>query len=536
MVFLKEHSLMMMTKLLNNGLRATLVLLLFFFSTATRVASCLAQSTSESASDLERQLRAIQLPLVIVDTENGENPTYERAAKPDGCMGVGMINKTEVRGRLRIVLGDSTLYDSGDFDGEEQTGMKIKIRGNGSVLFPDKPYKVKLQKKCDLLFRGNDDFKDKNWLLLNFNYSRDLRNEVGFRLAELAGLGWQPAHHWVNFMLNGHYQGVYWLCETVRRAKTRCNISKSGFLVECDAYWWTNEKPYFTTSYVSNTRSTHKMAYTFKYPDEDDGLDSTRMAHVRNYLLAFEDALASGGDVAQFIDMESFATWILLHDAMGQSDGYGSNIFLHKYDYDLADSLSSKLKIGPVWDLGCAYLTPKDEWVPAHIAPEFYFKYLLQRSDFVDIYRQKWLELRGQIDGGLTQLFDSISTNLADAINVSRQITYEINQPDFTYVSVSIEEDMQEARDWFKARIPWMDTAVENLVASTDIQGKTFATGLADITVYDLSGKVCGQAYGVYPDTWLRSLQDNASLPKGVYILQVKGSGHSLKVMKWVRR
>lgn len=527
---------MMITRLLwNNGLRTTLVLFSFLLTIA-HANSCLAKDVAnDSVSDLEHQLRAIRLPLLIVDTENGEEPSYEKADKPAGCMGSGIINKNDVKGRLRIVLGDSTLYDSGDFDGEEQTGMKIRIRGNGSVLFPNKPYKVKLQKKCDLLFRGDENFKDKNWALLNYNVSRDLRNEVGFRLAEMAGQSWQPAHQWVNFMLNGKYQGVYWLCETVRRSKSRCNISKQGFLIECDAYWWTNEKPYFTTSYVSNTRSAHKMAYTFKYPDEDDGLDSARMDHVRNYLLAFEDALASGGDVSQFIDMESFAAWMLVHDALGQSDGFGSNIYLQKYDYDLADSLSSKVKMGPLWDLGCAYLTPKDQWASAHTAPELYFKYLLQRSDFADIYRRKWLELRGMIDDGLTQLFDSINLHLADAINVSRKLTYEVNQPYYTFVS--IDENMQEARDWFKERIPWMDTAVDELVALTGIrENVAVATDRADVVLYDLSGKVCAQASNVYLNAWLQAAQHDASIPKGVYVVRVRRAGASPQVMKWAHR
>lgn len=508
---------------------------LLFFMTASSLSASLEQTANDTISDLERQLRAISLPLVLIDTENGEEPTYEQASKPSGCMGVGMINKTEVKGRLRIMLGDSTLYDSGDFDGEEQTGMKIKIRGNGSVLFPNKPYKVKLQKKCDLLFRGDKDYKDKNWTLLNFNYSRDLRNEVGFRLAEIAGIGWEPAHQWVNFMLNGKFQGVYWLCETVRRSKTRCNISKSGFLVECDAYWWTNEKPYFTTNYVTNTRKTRKMGYTFKYPDEDDGLDSARMNHVRNYILAFEDALASGGDIAQYIDMESFATWILLHDVLGQSDTFGSNIFLQKYDYDLTDSLSSKLKMEPLWDLGCAYMVPKDEWCGAHSVSELYFSDLFKRSDFVDIYRKKWLELRGKIDDGLTQLFDSINSDMANAINVSRKL--DIDSDGYTYYYTTIEENKQEARDWFKERIPWMDTAVEQLVASTDIQGNTVdVNSPADVVLYDLSGNACRRVSQVYLDAWLRTAQYDTSLPKGVYIVQVHRGGNVLRVMKWVHR
>lgn len=107
------------------------------------------------------------IPVVVINTVNNEIPTFDEIACPSGCWGVGITNVTKVPGRMTIILRNDTIYDSGDYK-DNESGMTIKVRGNTSAFKDEirKPYKIKLQKKADLLCRGDNKYKDKNWALL----------------------------------------------------------------------------------------------------------------------------------------------------------------------------------------------------------------------------------------------------------------------------------------------------------------------------------------------------------------------------------
>ena len=103
------------------------------------------------------------LPVLCIETVDGEEPTCERVYAPAGSWG-STINSEKVPGRMvmynRVNGGDSVIYDSGDYE-KNVSGMTIRVRGTTSALGDKKPYKIKLQKKFDLLMRGVDSvYKD----------------------------------------------------------------------------------------------------------------------------------------------------------------------------------------------------------------------------------------------------------------------------------------------------------------------------------------------------------------------------------------
>lgn len=112
---------------------------------------------------------------------------------PEGCWGTGTTNKTKVPARMTIRRGEDVLYDSGDYQ-KDVSGLLLSIRGNTSAHTDQPPYKLKLQKKADLLLRGDKTYNDKQWLLLRDNDVRTLNAKVGFKVGELAGLQWTPIH------------------------------------------------------------------------------------------------------------------------------------------------------------------------------------------------------------------------------------------------------------------------------------------------------------------------------------------------------
>ena len=113
-------------------------------------------SNTCQAQTLEEAL-GYGLPVVVVNTVNGEEPTAERVVAPEGCLGKSIINATKVPGRVRIYNpgdAENPIFDSGEY-AENISGMTFKIRGNTSAKRPKNPFKIKLQTTADLLMRGD---------------------------------------------------------------------------------------------------------------------------------------------------------------------------------------------------------------------------------------------------------------------------------------------------------------------------------------------------------------------------------------------
>lgn len=132
-----------------------------------------------------------RLPVVYVDTDDGNPP----------------MTKTDyVAANLRI---------QGNADYEEQYSGTIQIRGRGNSSwtgYPQKPYKLKLDKKKNLFGFG----KSKHWVLIsNFNDKCALRNYTASQIAKQLGIiGMNMT--WVDVVLNGEVKGCYMLSQHVR--------------------------------------------------------------------------------------------------------------------------------------------------------------------------------------------------------------------------------------------------------------------------------------------------------------------------------
>ena len=111
-----------------------------------------------------------------------------------------------------------------------------------------------------MLCRGNNLFRDKNWLLLRAD---NLNTVIGFKVSEILNMQWTPGYQFVNVIFNDDYRGLYLLTEAVERnTDCRIDVDKStGFIAEFDAYWW-NEDFYIPSGLYSP-----ELSYTFKYPD-----------------------------------------------------------------------------------------------------------------------------------------------------------------------------------------------------------------------------------------------------------------------------
>ena len=426
-----------------------------------------------------------QVPTLTVTTINEEMPTCDYVFPPTEGMGISTANQKKVPGRAVLSLNDSIIFDSGDYE-EDVSGMTIRIRGNTSAYyFSKKPYKIKLEKKADMLGRDESRFYDKNWILVSV-YDQNINHILGLKMNEILGLGgWTPAYVCVELYLNKEYCGVYMLMENIRRnADCRIDVDKqTGYLIERDPYWW-NEPLYFKTAL-------YNKEYTFKYP-EDDEVSDAQVEYIENWINDFEERI-DNGPYEDFIDVESFALWMLGHDLLGTYDSGGSNLFLTKYD----NTTSDKLKMSTLWDFDSAFRN-NNKWARIHEDSFFYYPLLFDSENptFRSVYKSLWNQNKDKwIDEMISFLQDFRDSESAYNLQAARMNEAE----KLEYEPVSVYTNIEDAIQWFTERKEWLDTKINEI--STDIVHTIENHRCSDTHLYNINGQRIGHEYqhsGIY--------------------------------------
>ena len=429
-------------------------------------------------------LKKLNIPCIVVYTVDAEEPKEQWVYAPEGYSGK-TVDAEYVCGKMTFFLNDSLYYDSGEYI-PGASGMRVKVRGNTSALWNKKSYKIKLSKKSDLFFRNESKYKSKDWILLNCP-KLDLNTLVGFKVSELIGMEWTPECRFVNLILNDDYKGVYVLTEAVEKDKGRLNISDDGFIIEDDAYWW-SEDLYFKGNLLPDNEG-----YTFKYPESDEIGEST-LEKIRDYIFSVENKLLLHEDVSNYLDMESFAKWLLIHDILGTEDGRGSNRYFYKKS--LGDG--SLLKIGPVWDFDDIF-ADNNSWSQQHGGNyRFYYKFLLEYPSFNEEFQNQWNRIRDSLYDDIISFLDELYSVYGEELENCRLLdSQRWKKSTFR----SLDEEISIVDTWMKERVLWIDEQLGFEVAVENVR---------------------------YPDSehkngvWLldgRKMDEEKPLPAGLYII-----------------
>lgn len=470
----------MFLNILNTKKRVLLLGFLYF---------CLFDSINASISD-------DLIPVITVNTMNHEMPTCTIVKAPEGCIGVSITNNHYLQGKMTMTLKGHTLYDSGDFE-KNVSGIRIKIRGNSTGAYmAQHPYKIKLSKKFDLLRREDKDFEHKEWLLLPMytwnikmtHQESNILNIIGLTISKILEKEWTPDYDFVHVILNGKYQGMYYLMESVEKGKKRVNISNEGCLIEHDTFWW-NEDVYFKTEHQS-----HDTGYTFNYPDDNDVNDSIQSA-ISDYMNQVENSIYSQENLSDIIDLLSFAKWLLIHDILGTDDAAGCNRFLYRYDMN-----TSLLQMGPVWDFDSTFRS--DKWSALHDYKPFFYPQLLQRKDFISIYSELWKREKPLLYQRIREELERIWDKYGDIFDESMKI-HQTKYPNEGHQS--FKSQIEEVEEKIYKRIEIVDSLMSTEIytnhINTVVNGNTTNTHITDLLG--------------------RKFQHSTvqKLPKGIYIL-----------------
>jgi len=503
------------------------------------------------------------LPIVVINTAGGV--AIPNTPKVDATMGI-IYNGEGVRNYLT------------DPYNEFYGNIGIEVRGSSSQGFPKKQYGLETRdglgiKQDVSIF--NMAF-DNDWVLFAPYSDKSLmRNALAYEM------GWQtgqyaPRTKFCEVVLNGSYDGVYIFTEKIKRKDGKVgtddvnpgdesyNQISGDYVFKVDKTTaggivaWTSPFPHYTGA----------STYTkFQLHDPDlDSLSSTQFNYLKNYVTDFETALM-GPNFADpvlgyepWIDVESFADFMLVNEISKNVDGYRISTFLHK----LRVSEGGKLWAGPLWDFNLAFGNAnycQGGWTTGW---EIYFyqvcaggslqnppwwERLVQDPDFTHLLNCRYQELR-QGPWHTDTLMNRIDT-IAAYLDESQQRNFQRWPILGTYVwpnnfvGTTYYQEISYLKSWIFDRLTWMDNNMfgscidlgvknENSLVSSVVPNPArdqvqfrFTQDLSSGTLYlaESSGKVVKTIQQINFKNYTLDLSD---LQSGIYFYTIETSSGSL--------
>lgn len=358
------------------------------------------------------------------------------------------------------VVGFITLYGGLDFEDIEQTGMKIKGRGNSTwwqgVTYGKKPYQIKFGEDTGVLGM----LPDVKWVLLaEYSDKSLMRNKITRDFGHMSDLEYTPSGEYVEVFLNGVPQGTYFMGQKVEVTPNRVNIGPEGYLIEIDqldrldpddVYF---RPEIFTSIYTNNV-------FNIKDPGLD--FDTEPYNLVRDHINAFETALF-GPDFMDaelgyraYIDVSSFVDWYLINEMSKTQDArdYSSIYFTWVP--------GGKIKMGPLWDYDLSYGNvnysdaefPEGYWIKDNA----WFTRMFEDPFFAEAVKTRFAYYHNNLNALLAKI-DGYHTY----IDASQTINYEIwgtlgeyVWPNPVYFN-TYPEEVNHLKQWLTTRMNWMD-------------------------------------------------------------------------------
>lgn len=375
-----------------------------------------------------------------------------------------------------------------------------RLRGNASMDFPKKPYRIKFDKKQQPL---DAPAKAKKWTLIN-NYGDKtlMRNLLAFELSRQMGLRYTPFGAPVDVVFNGEYKGCYQLCDQIEVNPGRVELPEEdgSMFIEVDAYA-NQEAP------IAWFNSNYGNPVTIKYPDEETMTQEQHDA-VKNFFDNMER------NKRKYLDYDSFLKHFLVGEISGNTDTYWST---YMYKYAGIDTMY----VGPVWDFDLAFENDSRTY-PINNKSDYVYRsggsYAGNMRSFVNEIVINDAAAKQQLTNIYSYVRDRQFTpenmtafiqDLATTLNESQRLNFlrwpimnqQVHQNPRTYGSY--EAEVQNVINYLTKRIEWMDKKLnyephpvtENLSSTRDKQeiNKRYYNGQLLIqrggSTYDLLGR-----------------------------------------------
>lgn len=242
----------------------------------------------------------------------------------------------------------------------------IEFRGNSTQGFDKKTYSIELWTAAgvDTVASLLGMPTEEDWILHAMIIDKTLlRIPLSFYLSERMG-HYSPRYRFCEVVIDGDYRGVYILTEKIKRDANRVPIADllatdltgdevtGGYILRID---WLDNPSGFESNY--NAQAGDPMFFQWYYPKAGN-IAPQQAAYIEQYMDEFEEALFSpnymnsqGKIYWDYMDITSFADFLISNELAKNSDGYKLSSYLFKHK----DSQGGKFHMGPIWDFDQSY-------------------------------------------------------------------------------------------------------------------------------------------------------------------------------------
>ena len=385
--------------------------------------------------------------------------------------------------------------ESCDVEGFESLGsddaplvIEIKGRGNYTWTCLKKPYKIKFAKKQSPLGLDNS----KHFVLKPDcdDWSGYLRNETGFETSRQLGMPYTTRQYPVELILNGEYEGIYFLCEKIRVESGRVDIMEQidndtnpynvtgGWLIEKDG-----NGPLINAQYQNNDPDESFYYFSSESPEL---LSQEQLNYITPLLQRIDSLIfvADKNDTAweNYLDINSLAKYYVIQEVMESVESFSGSLFMYK---DWGED--EKFKFGPVWDFDCSTYangTTGDHFIFEY-ETEFTFlwiKELLKFPHFQQNIRMVWKEFMAN------DVLSKVLEHAHQWRNIVKDAEISDSQRWPFLASVHPEELTTQYLDIISRKVAWLDEQWTVPVGDVDCDGHVNAVDVTIIYNYLLNG------------------------------------------------
>jgi len=452
-----------------------------------------------SCSRCDEDVLCTHLPLIVINTFGAEIP-----GRPVGFeMGVYSRefvttpeDETEIEVSVLVIDNQDDWNHADDTPAHESLAM-MRIRGNSSRFFDKPNYRIRLiepnTEDNHLPLLGMSAHSE--WALHGPFLDKTLmRNYIWMNIAaEVMGPGhFVPEVRFFELVLNGEYQGVYVLMETIRVNPNRVDLNRyrqgmpvTSYLARLDTFTHTPERKvntFVTYTYRLEGGNTIEILYPRRSLQSDRVRDYVARSISRvERLLYSPDILWIRREYERYIDVNSFVNFYIINEFIANNDLWSGSTYFHK-------DVRGLLMAGPVWDFNNVmdnffFPMPTENFL---LADRGWFDRLMICPRFTDQVIRRWHTLRRGVlaEERLVSYMQEIEDWLGSAIDrnfevwgysfdpsqvspmARRRPTDAQREEGVTRYDVnpaSFEQAQEWAREYMIARGRWLDDYIETL-------------------------------------------------------------------------
>lgn len=421
------------------------------------------------------------LPIIMIDT-GGQRVPGAAIWEEDEIVGY----ETSESGETKITASFSVIdLQKGNNNVTDKPTLsslaRISYRGHSSRLFDKKSYSIHLVKED-----GTENRKEisgmsahDEWVLNGPFIDRSLlRNYLAMNVSGEI-MEYAPNVRYCEVFVNGNYQGLYLLMETVSRGEGRISIKKPEKNSRVTSYIVTLDRSgtgdMELNDYSYYTYRTANSALDVRYPGltqiTDDRLDYiTKDISKLEKLLYSYDLIDEKKKYTQYIDMNSFVEYFVINEFFRNMDAGVYSTFYYK-------DARGKLKLC-VWDFnnsGDNYMEEAWGTVGFNMMNTPLFDALIKDKEFVKAVIDKYRQLReGMLsEEYLLNYIDETNSWLGNAVERNNEVWgYVFDLSNYNHINyltpvernvTSQEEAVQQLKSFIVARGNWLDEHINIL-------------------------------------------------------------------------